>query len=146
MIYYDNFIYPVSYDELSHEYKRLRLLDYFDVVRVKTSMKIDINKTIPGDIPLISRSNENNSIVKYIGDTTITNGEYIIIGCIGNVAYHKAPFSITSNVKLLKPKSVNKYSLHVWAILLRKQFGVIYSFANNLTISKLETVVVNMLI
>ncbi len=138
--------YPIAFEDIKYEYKQCRLLDYFDNISIKTNMKIDINKTTPGIIPLISRSNENNSVVKYINEITIDTGEYITIGCIGNVAYHKAPFSITSNVKLLKPKSANKYSLHIWVLVIRHRFNTEYSFTNNLTTNKLEATVVNMII
>jgi len=95
-------------------------------------------KTQPeGKYPLITRSNINNGITKYINDYSL-EGEYLTIapsGSTGSCFYHNYKFGVDKIIKILKAKTDLNY--HIWAMMINYILPKKYSYANGLTIDKI---------
>lgn len=142
---YDPNLYPIDVNKYREniEWKEFVLSELFDLVKITKDMKIDINKTNEGNIPLVSNTLTNNSIVKYIDKRIFTDGEYLTIGSLGVVAYNKTPFSITDRIYVIKSKPNNKYSLHLITLLLNNLYKRIYSFNNRINKDKILSTKIN---
>jgi predicted RNA methylase len=89
------------------EYQLYKIGDLFE--NVKTTSCAANNDLNEGMYPLVSSSMKNNGVVKYINEYDL-DGEYLVVSCArepntGFTSYHKGKFSVTSCVKVLKPKN-----------------------------------------
>ena len=139
---YNNYKEPILNIKIK-EYQKLKIDDYFEIAKpLKT---FTINKSINGNIPLITRSSVNNGISKYINDYSF-DGEYITIapsGSTGTCFYHNGKFAVDGPIKTFKPKENNKINLKVWALMINYYLTKKYSYTNGLSIDKILNEIIN---
>jgi len=119
------------------EFKKLKIGDYFELSKPLKTFKI--KDTIEGNYPLITRSNINNGISKFINDYSF-DGDYITIapsGSVGACFYHSGKFAVDGPIKTFKPKQNNNIDLNIWALMINYYLTKKYSYSNGLTIDKI---------
>lgn len=136
-----------------HELEKIKLMDYFELVKFKPISSNYEPKTIDKKIlkyPLIGARKINNGIVKYIDKYDIdTNGEIYLTICKqgdGGAGYcfiHNGKFSLCSSVNLLRLKEEykNKIDLNENIKSISLQISNMgFKFNNSLTIQKLNEI------
>ena len=134
----NNIVYEIINNNYKvKEWKKLKISDYFELAKPKKTFTI--NKSIEGEYPLITRSNNNNGISKFINDYSF-DGEYITIapsGSTGSCFYHSGKFAVDGQIKTFKSKDNNNIDLNIWALMINYYLTKKYSYTNGLTINKI---------
>ena len=118
------------------EWIEIKIGDYFNIVK---GYRGYTQKTKSGIYPLITRSEFNNGITKYINDYSL-DGEYITIapsGSSGATFHQKGKFAVDKQIKVLELKKDKVLDLGIFSIVCSYLLKQKYSYNNGLTEEKM---------
>jgi predicted RNA methylase len=132
-------------------YKECKITELFELITKYPKHATHGKNELEGYYPLISATIKNNGVIKHIS-TFDFDGEYLIVvtgtfSKAGLTTYHNEKFSVTSHVKVLKPKvgsGLTSSDLIEISKMMSMKLPEVYSINNPLTIEKLlsETIYV----
>ena len=132
------------------EWKKLKITDYFEVVKIESKKIFTITETEDGDIPLISSSKLNKGISKYINDFSVDIQEdFLTIAKNGSVGYcfvRNGKVAITTDVMVLKLKENKKTEikdLHYLSLIFTDYFSKNYNYSNKVNLTVLKNTTLN---
>lgn len=121
------------------EYGKFKASDFFTIVKGKRLTKADM---LPGHIPFIGSSAENNGITAYIGNTDNVHpgGQFTVSynGSVGEVFLHEYPFVGSDDVNIWYPKKDFTREQMLYFMTAVKQCGAKYSYTSKWTIDKMR--------
>ena len=118
------------------EWIEIKIGDYFNIVK---GYRGYTQKTKSGIYPLVTRSEFNNGITKYINDYSL-DGEYITIapsGSSGATFHQKGKFAVDKQIKVLELKKDKVLDLGIFSIVCSYLLKQKYSYNNGLTEEKM---------
>ena len=132
------------------EWKKLKITDYFEIVKIESKKIFTITETEDGDIPLISSSKLNSGISKYINDFSVDIQEdFLTIAKNGSVGYcfvRNGKVAITTDVIVLKLKENKKTEikdLHYLSLIFTDYFSKNYNYSNKVNLTVLKNTTLN---
>ena len=126
------------------EWKKIKISDYFDIVKPKKIFKI--SQTEDGEYPLISSTSLNNGTTKYINDYSIELNECLTIarnGSVGYCFYQTGKFGITTDIIIIKLKENLNLDLKLFSVLTTYYLTKKYNYSNKISIDKLKNEIIN---
>ena len=118
------------------DWVELRIGDYFNIIK---GYKGYTQKTKTGIYPLVTRSEFNNGITRYINNYSL-DGEYITIapsGSSGATFHQKGKFAVDKQIKVLELKKDKVLDLGIFSIVCSYLLKQKYSYNNGLTEEKM---------
>ena len=132
------------------EWKKLKITDYFEIVKIESKKIFTITETEDGDIPLISSSKLNKGISKYINDFSVDIQEdFLTIAKNGSVGYcfvRNGKVAVTTDVLILKLKENKKSEfedLHYLSLIFTDYFSKNYNYSNKVNLTVLKNTTLN---
>ena len=122
------------------EWVKVKIDDYFDIVKISKCKIFQIKKSQDGIYSLISSSAFDNGIVKFIDLYSIDITECITIarnGTTGSCFCQSGKFAITTDIIILKLKGDKILDLNLFSVLATYFLTKKYSWSNKLSIDKL---------
>ena len=122
------------------EWIKVKINDYFVIIKIGKSKIFQIKKSQDGIYPLISLSAFDNGIVKFIDLYSIDITECITIarnGTTGSCFCQNGKFAITTDIIILKLKEDKTLDLKLFSILVTYFLTKKYNWSNKLVNKKL---------
>ena len=118
------------------EWIEIKIGDYFDIIKGYQGYT---QKSKSGIYPLITRSEFNNGITRFI-DTYSLDGDFITIapsGSSGSTFHQQGKFAVDKQIKVLQLKKDKDLDLDIFSVVCSYFLKQKYSYNNGLTESKM---------
>ena len=148
-------LYPFNTLTTMNEFKKVKLIDFFDILPTKQDDKINFilsNKKNPKAVPFVGRTNSNNGVVDYAlpKKNMINKANVITIaldGSTGSAFYQHINFLSGQNIWILRPKK-NKFKkfnplIGFFCVTSIRKAVVNYSYNLGLTKTRLSNISIN---
>lgn len=117
------------------------------IKEIKGIKKTIIKSTNNGIYPLISSTQYNNGVIKYIDTYTYnTNGKKVITlsrnGSVGYCYVHKGKLSITTDILIFEP--LTNINIHLLALLMTNKLTKIFGYSNKITWDRIKDIVISL--
>lgn len=114
--------------------------DFFDIKKGKRLTKADM---IPGNIPFIGSSADNNGVTAFVGNADCLHDAGTITvsynGSVGEVFLQDYRFWASDDVNVWYPKQKMKLEVKLYLMAVIKKLAVKYSYTNKWTIDKMRS-------